>query len=613
MKAETKKLKHQAGDCCRIARTIWGTKKLRIDEPPPCGMIGVSHPYQSQQEAVVLRSIPPTLRAGTLDLPAVPLWLQAWLLTFLGPVLSWAETRIYRHILAQCANHPLVQLGLHYDPAPVIAACASFRAPPGRPGAPPDFTVEQLVRAEIVRAWAECCSERDLEWLLISNLVVRWFVGLSLFAPRVPDHTTLKRFHTWMRHNAPDALFEDVLRFLQRVDPEDAQSTPQILDTFGLAAPVEWPPRIANLLLELCDDLVRAWLSRAPRSLQHALPPLDFGPLRHPARPRDAIERQALLVQAVGLSLYLRGCLAPHLAELPPTHRPAIRRLLDALAKVVADEVQFDPGGYPSERTQKGSYRIASATDLDASFRHHDDDLTLGYNVALATTGTRITAAVVLTGATPDQEAPEALLRQQLAAGRVLPRYVVMDQAAGWGKTRARVDVVSDRQTLQVALIPPAGGADPRRFGPANFRVDAERTMCTCPQGVVSTHGYSRGDGDGVKFRFLASQCRGCVDWTACRGEGSKPKAHRMVFISDYQAYLRQAAVFNQSAEGKELLARRWRVEPEVAWLTRYQGCRRARCLGREAAQFQVFMACAVRNLLRWLARRKGGAALCTT
>jgi transposase len=82
-----------------------------------------------------------------------------------------------------------------------------------------------------------------------------------------------------------------------------------------------------------------------------------------------------------------------------------------------------------------------------------------------------------------------------------------------------------------------------------------------------------------------------------------KPKGQRTVFLSDHQAYLRRAAVFNQTAEGRGLLARRWRVEPEVAWLTRYQGCRTARCLGQAAAQFQVFQACAMRNLLRWLSR----------
>jgi transposase len=304
--------------------------------------------------------------------------------------------------------------------------------------------------------------------------------------------------------------------------------------------------------------------------------------------------------------------LLPFLPQLQPARRQPISRLLDALAKVIADDVLLDGTGYPTERTQKGHYRIASATDLDATFRQHDDDLTLGYNVAIATTGTRITAAVVQSGAVPDSEAPEALLRQQLAAGRALPRYVVMDRAAGWGKCRARVDVVSQSQTMQVALVPPAGGADPARFGPANFRVNAERTTCTCPRGVVSTHGYVRGDGDGIRFRFLASDCRGCEDWTDCRGLDGKPKAHRMVFISDYQAYLRQALAFNQTAEGKALLGQRWQVEPEVAWLTRYQGCRTARCLGQEAAQFQVWQACALRNLLRWLSRTGKVATGCS-
>ncbi len=551
----------------------------------------------------MVRSIPPTLRAGTPDLPAIPPWLQAWFITFLGPILSWAETRIYRHFLAQCPNHPLIQLGLRYDPAPIVAACAAFRADPDGPGTSATFTVDQLVRAEIVRAWAAACSDRDLEWHLASNLVVRWFVGLALFAPRVPDHTTLQRFHTWMRDHAPAVWFDDVLRLLQRVDPEDPRTTPQILDTFAMAAPVAWPPRVANLLLDLCDDLIRAWLAHAPRTLQHALPPLDLGPIRHPARPRDAGERQALLVQAVGLSQSLRGCLLPYLPDLPRTRRQPISRLLDALEKVIADDIQLDGTGYPTERTQKGAYRIASATDLDATFRQHDDDLTLGYNVAIATTGTRITAAVVLTGAVPDSAAPEALLRQQAAAGRPLPAYVIMDQAAGWGKTRARVDVVSQGLTTQVALIPTAGGADPNRFGPAHFTLNADRSACTCPRGVVTTRLAPKANADGLTARFLAKDCRGCPDWTDCRGVDGTPKGQRTVFLSDHQAYLRRAARFNQTADGQALLARRWQVEPEVAWLTRYQGCRTARCLGREAAQFQVYQACAMRNLLRWLSR----------
>ena len=70
-----------------------------------------------------------------------------------------------------------------------------------------------------------------------------------------------------------------------------------------------------------------------------------------------------------------------------------------------------------------------------------------------------------------------------------------------------------------------------------------------------------------------------------------------------YHAHLREAAAFNASAEGKSLLRARWQVEPTIAWLVRYNGCREARRVGLAAAQCQLFQACAVRNLQLWLGR----------
>lgn len=552
--------------------------------------------------------VPPTLHAGTRDLPAVPPLVQYLIGSFLAPILAWAEITFLRRVLHRCVDHPLVQIAQVYDPAAVVAACAGYYHPYGTKGARPTFSVELLVRAEIVRAWADSCSDRDLEWHLTTNLVVRWFVGLPLLTS-APDYTTLSRFHAWLAQHQPATLFADVLSFLDHHDPEDAATTAQIVDTFAVAAPAAWAPRVATLLLDLCADLITAWQHHAPPALHSALPPLDLGPIVHPARPRDARDRQALLVQAAGLAQRLLADLGAHMARLTPEQHAPIVRCTDAIAKVLADELQFDADGHPTERTQKGDYRIISATDIEASFRKHDDDLTLGYNVAIATTATRIRAVVAVTGATPDNEAPIRLAQQQLAAQQRLPPYFIMDRAGGWGKCRARVDVITQGQTQMVAHIPPAGGADPNRFGPADFVVDAERTRCTCPNGVTSSRSYPREDSEGVAFRFLASQCRGCPLWQQCRGSASNPKGHRTVFVSDYHAYLRRAAEFNQCEAGQALLGQRWRVEPTVAWLTRYQGCRRARRVGQAAAQCQLFQACAVRNLLLWLSRIARGHA----
>jgi len=91
-----------------------------------------------------------------------------------------------------------------------------------------------LVRAEIVRAWANSCSDPELEWLLASNLLVRHFVGLSLLAP-TPDHSTLSRFHAFLTSHAPDALFCDVLAFLQRLTPKNPPARPRS------STPLPWP------------------------------------------------------------------------------------------------------------------------------------------------------------------------------------------------------------------------------------------------------------------------------------------------------------------------------------------------------------------------------------
>lgn len=555
--------------------------------------------------------VPPILRASTPDLPELPPLIQYLLGAWLPTILAWVETRLMRAVLLRCPDHPLVQLAQLYDPAAVVAACADYYHARGTKGATPTYTIEQLVRAEMVRAWADSCGDPELEWLLASNLLVRWFVGLPLLGP-TPDHSTLSRFHAFLSAQHPDALFRDTLAFLDRVDPEDPSSTPQIVDTFAMESPAAPAASVAQLLRHLSLRLFRLWQAKAPAALQAALPPLDLGALLHPPRWHTPLERQAQLQQAVTVANWLLADLTPHLPSLAPPLQERVQDYLLTISKVIADETSSDAAGYVQERDadHKGRYRRLSAVDREATFRKHEGSpAVFGVNAVLATSATRIRAAIALTGSTPDNAAPAAVLRQQLAAAAPLPPLLLMDQAAGHGTTRAQTDAISQGQTQIVALIPPAGGADPSRFGPSAFRVDLEEGWCRCPNGVKSTRVYAKGDGDGVYFRFLASQCRDCPLWEACRGAESNPRGHRVVYVSPYHSYLRAAERFNASEEGQALLRRRWMVEPTIAWLVRYHGCRRARRVGLAAAECQLLQACAVRNLLLWLNRRKTGRA----
>ena len=108
--------------------------------------------------------LPRTLRAGTHDLPDVPPLVQYLIGRFLDPILAWLSALVYRTVLTRCALHPLVRLLPLYDFAPVVAACASYYHAPGAKGTPPTYSIEHLVRAEFVRAWADSCSDPELEW-----------------------------------------------------------------------------------------------------------------------------------------------------------------------------------------------------------------------------------------------------------------------------------------------------------------------------------------------------------------------------------------------------------------------------------------------------------------
>src|SRR5437764_824600 len=93
--------------------------------------------------------------------PALPTWLPHFLLACLPTLLASLSSQLVYLARRRCPTHPLVRLAAAYAPAPVVAACAAYRHPTG-PGAPPTYTIETLVRAEIVRVWAGSCSDPAL-------------------------------------------------------------------------------------------------------------------------------------------------------------------------------------------------------------------------------------------------------------------------------------------------------------------------------------------------------------------------------------------------------------------------------------------------------------------
>lgn len=558
----------------------------------------------------------PVLFDASLPQPDLPAHLIRVLHRVWPALAAWISALVFAHIVRHRPNDPLVQLDRFYNPTPLIAACADYHHADG-PGAPPTYTVAHLVRAEIIRAVVGGLSDHELERLLHTDIIARWYLGRGVFES-VPDHTTVSRFHAWMSEHASDAWFRDVLTFLDRVDPEDPRTTPQLVDTFAMASAAA-PQGPAVVLMRLMAQVIATCREQAPTSVVGAIPDdLDEAQLRtaREAQNREKGERQR--IYTVQEARALIAALTPHLDALEPALRAELTAQFARIEQVIADEFTTAADGTIVPRgKQKGTYRIASAVDTDATFRKHggrDSPAILGYNAAVSVTTTRIRAAVLATGGVNDGPLAAPLIVQQREAGQVLPEYLVGDMAYREGKTRADVFAASNEQTTLVAKLVIKRQDEESRFSLGDFQVirDAEGNLlrCRCPNGVVTTKFYRAKDrADGKDARFTAKDCAGCPLWDRCREEGANPKGHRQVFISDYHHHVRAADVFNATELGQQLLRGRCMAEPMIAFLVRYDGCRRARRMGQAAAEFQLKQACAARNLKLWLARVARGQA----
>ena len=251
-------------------------------------------------------------------------------------------------------------------------------------------------------------------------------------------------------------------------------------------------------------------------------------------------------------------------------------------------------------KDQKGHYRLGSATDPDATYRVHDDQIDFGYNVNVAATQHFIREVQVATGAQPDPVAIPAVLQAEQQHHDLVPPKFIYDAAAGTGKHLAAVAAVSAGQTQLVApLIPYDTRTD--RFTPDDFALSPDETTLTCPRGRSSTTAYRSQSGQGRNFRFTAKQCAGCPLAATCRGADVPPEHMRQVFISDFRSTVALARTYAQTEDFKADMKLRATIERIIANLVRYHDARYARRRGQGNCQYQAHMNAMAFNLRQWL------------
>ena len=536
----------------------------------------------------------------------VPNFLANLLTEYRSEVEHWLSDYLYGQIVQRAPHHLLVQLKARLDFGPLEAGCLSFHHQTG-PGAKPTHAVNKLVRVLLVK-YLYNWSLRETEERLQHDLVVKWFVGYRVLE-QVVDHSQLERFEQWVQQHQHRLYFDGILRQIDQDLPAERTAV-QIGDTFAMRADAA-QETLVELLRHTSRCLLREIQHGAPAVYPALLAQVDqvllFGPAEEPLVYFMSAEQKQLQRETTARGAWsLQQFVTPLLARLAEPIRVRVQLRVDDLAKILADEfcLILDAAGQLAQVSllapkDKGSYRLCSATDPDATARNHGKDSTVGYNISAAATPLGIIRAIhAATGASPDQAEVATLIAEQRQHQALCPPKLIYDRAAGAGRTRALVKQVSTGQTQLVARIPPS--SSPGRLGPDDFHFDASGAL-VCPAGQVTTRSYHSNQEEGDVYWFVGADCQNCALRPQCRDPKAKPNSLRRLFISDYQPYIRQAQSYNQTLLFRAEMHLRPRIERIIFMLTHYDGARHARRRGKPWADFQVKMCATARNIRTWL------------
>lgn len=543
-------------------------------------------------------------------MPIIPDFLPLVILPLWPRLLAWFSAHVYKHLLAP--DDFWVRLASRLDLAPLEQACATYQHTSG-PGCPPTHTVPRLVRALLVK-YLRNLSLREWEAEIRTHVGVKWFVGYALFE-RGPDHSTLERFEQWVIAHQARTFFDEVLRQIDQDLPAERQQ-PQIGDTYALRANAAQETLLTRIR-HTCRNLLAALAAADPAGhaalLANLEQPALFGASDEIKEYRLTPEqRRSRVAATAGAAARCAELVHTYLSTsaLPAAQRQPLTTWLAHLNKILADEFSLTRDAHQHvtaaaelPKEQKGSYRLGSATDPDATYRVHDDQIDFGYNVNVAATQHFIREVHVATGAEPDPVAIPAVLQAQQQHHDLVPPKFIYDAAAGAGKYFAAVAAITDGQTQ---LVAPPIPYDTRteRFTPDDFALSPDETTLTCPRGRTSTTAYRSQSGQGRTFRFQPKQCAGCPLADACRGAEVPPDHMRQVFVSDFRSAAAQARTYAQTDAFTVDMRLRATIERLIANLVRYHDARQARRRGRHNCQYQAHMNAMAFNLRQWLRLR---------
>jgi len=228
--------------------------------------------------------------------------------------------------LEHAKSNLLVKLSRLLDVAPI-----DYHLSAG-PGSPATHSAKKMARAMLVK-YIYDLSLREMEERLYSDMIMRWFVGYSLF-DSLPDHSTLERFELWLKEHQRFAIFDEIMRQIRQDFPEETRMT-QIGDTYAMRANAA-KEDLRPMIRHVCSNILETAIDTFPRQIDRTLLGFDWRQLLGmspetslPSKEDQAERLQRVVLAALELQRRISSLLDGHTEQDFPT----LRKHLAALTK----------------------------------------------------------------------------------------------------------------------------------------------------------------------------------------------------------------------------------------------------------------------------------------
>jgi IS5 family transposase len=435
-------------------------------------------------------------------------------------------------------------------------------------------------------------SDREVVKQSQVNMAFRLFLDLSLHSA-LPNPSLLTYFRARLGPEAHQQIFQDlVAQARQRGLVKDRV---RLTDATHVLANIAVPSTL-TLVAEARDQLLEAAALLDPQRVaqEHAEAQRLHTATAHLPDAERLVHRATHLSTVVAWADELLATAERVVAVGDPV-LPRLRRALGLAHKILHD--RDDP-----EATDK----VVSVHDPEARKGWHHHWFT-GYSldITMDADSEMITAIDVLP-ANGDEAANASRLiaQEEQAQGNDIETLSI----DGIGFRGDLIEQWSDPEGLNLeVIVPPTEPAPAGGFPPEAFALDAAGQELTCPAGQTTQSRVRNEKDTGWKYRFPASQCRGCPLRQQCLAKPETTTGGRTAIKNDHEATYRAAREKAKTPRYREVRAQHSRVERKLGELVRWHDGRHARYWGRAKTLIQELLTGFVVNIKRML-KLTGGA-----